>query len=93
MEAKFYPKITLVVDKPGKDIYTRIAELKLKIYRILPKQNTSEIKRLFKNIENKEKCLQNRNKLEKEGNLIQTHKKRTKEILKGHDHMTRKLKK
>ena len=63
-----------------------MAEMKLKIYRILPKQNTPEVKILFKNVENKEKCLQNRNKLEEEGYLIQTTEERTKEIfLKGYD--------
>ena len=44
------------------------------------------MKILLKNVENKEKCLQNRNKLEEEGYLIQTTKERTKEIfLKGYD--------
>ena len=62
MEGKFYPQVTLVVERPGKDIYVVMAEIKLKIYRILPKQNTTEIKILFKNMENKEKCLQNRKK-------------------------------
>ena len=64
MEGKFYPQVILVIERPGKGIYVIIAEMKLKIYRILPKQNTTEIKILFKNMENKEKCLQNRNKLE-----------------------------
>ena len=63
-----------------------MTELKLKIYRILLKQNSPEVKILFKNVENKEKCLQNRNKLEEGGYLIQTSEERTKEIfLKGYD--------
>ena len=69
-----------MVDRPGKDIYIRMTELKLKIYRILPKQNSPEVKILFKNVENKEKCLQNRNKLEEESYLIQRTEERTKEI-------------
>ena len=80
MQGKFYPEVTLVVDLPGKDIYIIMVELKLKIYRILPKQNSSEVKILFKNVENKGKCLQNSNKLEEEGYLTQTTEKRTKEI-------------
>ena len=84
MEGKYYPQVTLVVERPGKDIYIVMAEMKLKIYRILPRQNTTEIKILFKNKENKEKCLQNRNKLEEEGYAIQTLEEKTKEIfLKG----------
>ena len=52
MEGKFYPEVTLVVDdRPGKDIYVIMPEIKLKIYRILPKQNTPKIKILFKNME------------------------------------------
>ena len=78
MEGKFYPEVTLVVDRPGKDIYIIILELKLEIYRILPKQNSPKVKILFKNLENKEKCLQNRNKLDKEGYLIQTTEESTK---------------
>ena len=69
-----------MVDRPGKDIYIRMTELKLKIYRILLKQNSPEVKILFKNVENKEKCLQNRNKLEEESYLIQRTEERTKEI-------------
>ena len=92
MEGKFYPEVTLVVDRPGKDIYVIMAEIKLKIYIILPKQNTSEVKILFKNMENKEKCLQNRHKLEEEGYLIQTTEERTKKIfLKGYDPEIKKL--
>ena len=69
-----------------------MAEMKLKIYRILPKQNSSEVKILFKNIENKEKCLQNRNKLKEEGYAIQTTEERTKEIfLKGYDPEVEKI--
>ena len=69
-----------------------MAELKLKSYRILPKINCTEIKILFKNVENKEKCLQNRKKLEEEGFLIST----TEEIiqyifLKGYDPKIEKL--
>ena len=55
MEGKLYSEVTLVVDRPGKDIYIIMAELKLKIYKILPKHNCPEIKILFKNIENKKK--------------------------------------
>ena len=80
MEGKFYPEVTLVVDRPGKDIYIIILELKLEIYRILPKQNSPKVKILFKNLENKEKCLQNRNRLEEDGYLIKTTEERTKEI-------------
>ena len=67
MEEKFYLEVTLLVDRVRKAINTIMVELKLKIYRVLPKQNTPEVKILFKNVENKEKCLQNRNKLEEEG--------------------------
>ena len=92
MEGKFYPEVTLVVERPGKDIYIVMAEMRLKIFRILPKQNSAEIKILFKNIENKEKCLQNRNKLEEEGYKIKTTEERTKEIfLKGYDPEIEKL--
>ena len=69
-----------------------MAEMKLKIYRILPKQNTPEVKILFKNIENKEKCLQNRNKLEEERYLVQSKEERTKKIfLKDYDPEIEKL--
>ena len=92
MEGKFYPEVTLVVERPGKDIYIVMAEMRLRIFRILPKQNSEEIKILFKNIENKEKCLQNRNKLEEEGYKIKTTEERTKEIfLKGYDPEIEKL--
>ena len=44
-------------------------------------------------MENKKKCLQNRNKLEEEGYLIQTTEERTREIfLKGYDPEVEKLK-
>ena len=93
MEGKFYPEVTLVVDRPEKYIYIIMAESKLKIYRILPKHNWPEIKILFKNVENKRKCLQNRNKLEEEGFLIQTKEERTNEIfLRRYDPEIEKLK-
>ena len=69
-----------MVDRPGKDIYIRMTELKLKIYRILLKQISPEVKILFKNVENKEKCLQNRNKLKEKGYLLQTTEEGTKEV-------------
>ena len=52
-----------------------MAELKLKKYRILPKYNCTEIKILFMIVENNEKCLQSKKKLEEEGFLIQTTEK------------------
>ena len=56
------------------------------------KHNCSEIKILFKSVENKEKFLQNRNKLEEDGFLLQITEERTKEIfLKGYKPEIEKL--
>ena len=58
----------------------------------MSKHYCPEIKILFKNVENKEKCLQNRNKLEEEGYTIRITEERTKEIfLKGYDPEIEKL--
>ena len=55
-----YPEITLAVGGPEQDIFVIIAELKLKIYRILPTQDANKIKIILKDIQNTEKCLNNR---------------------------------
>ena len=55
-----YPEVTLVIERPGKNVYILMVELKIKIYTIISKQDTNEIKILFKN--NKNKFLTNREK-------------------------------
>ena len=62
MQFKMYPEVILVIENPGKDVYILTAELKSKIYGIISKQDTNEIKILFKGSDNKEKIL---NKQEK----------------------------
>ena len=56
-----YPEVTLVIEKPEKDAYILMAELKIKIYRIISKQVTNEIKIILKDLDNKEKFLTEEN--------------------------------
>ena len=72
MQFKMYPEVTLVIERPGKDVYIFMAELKIKIKRIISKQDTNEIKILFKDSGNKEKFLTNSGKKEEEGYEIRT---------------------
>ena len=86
MHFKMYPEVTLVIEKPEKDAYILMAELKIKIYRIISKQDTNEIKILFKDSDYKDKFLTNRGKIEEEGYEIRTATPRTANIfLKGYD--------
>ena len=63
-----------------------MAKLKLKIYRILSRQNSTDIKILFKNVENREKFIPNRTKIEETGYSMQTTEEKTKAIfLKRYD--------
>ena len=62
MQFKMYPEVTLVKERPGIYVYILMAELKIKIYRIIFKQDTKEIKILFKDSDNKDKFLANREK-------------------------------
>ena len=81
-----YPEVTLVIERPGKDVYILMAELKIKIYRIISKQDTNEIKILFKDSDNKDKFLTNIGNIEEEGYEIRTTTPRTTNIfLKGYD--------
>ena len=49
------PEVIIVIERPGKDVYILMAELKIKIYKIISKQDTTKIKILFKNSDNKDK--------------------------------------
>ena len=72
MQFKMYPEVILVIERPGKDVYILMVELKIKIYRIISKQDTNKIKILSKDSDNKEKFLKNRRKIEEEGYEIKT---------------------
>ena len=86
MQFKMYPEVTIVIERPGKYVYILMADLKIKIYRIIFKQDINEIKILFKNADNEEKILTNREKIEEKGYEIRKAAPRTTNIfLKGYD--------
>ena len=67
MQFKMFSEVTLVVKRPWKDAYILMAELKIKIYRIIWRQKNNEIKIIFKDSDHKDKFLNNRRKIEEDG--------------------------